>query len=128
MRPEGAMLFGPSGLDIDASSWILSRATPSSRRRTSRNTLLARRVELEQRLEAADSTRLDVEGPRLERRRVKVGDRCDERVVGDAVEVRPEELGHFGQVVRILDDRVRKRLEDAVVARDNAGMSSISMP
>ena len=42
------------------------------------------------------------------------------RVIGDAVEVRLEELGHFGEVVRSRE-RVRKRVEDAVVERDQRG-------
>src|ERR671936_1077032 len=77
----------------------------------------AARVHLEQRTQAADARRLDIHHARRKRRRADVLGTVDRRVVGDALDMIAEPPRDLGQVVWILQVRVRERCEHAVVQR-----------
>ena len=84
---------------------------------------LAARVEREQPPQAAGAARLDVhDADRVDRRLVEVVGLGDQRVVGDAVGVRRDRLAGGGQVVRVLEDRVRERRDHVPVHGGEGGL------
>jgi hypothetical protein len=77
----------------------------------------AARVHLEERAQAADPRRLDVDDARRQRRRADVLGFANRRVVGHPLELIAEPPRDLGQVVRVLQIRVREGGEHAVVQR-----------